>query len=104
MELSITNLGPDTILTKDIFLFERITISGTPASEWTSTYIGLNYDLPPNVSLSIRWPLTIDLDKDYDGGASGYSIGAFKRDRVDNSLRNEPLDEQWNNIVSWQIT
>lgn len=103
LEFKITNLGPDTIFTKDTFLFEGTTVAGTPAAEWPSTYIGLDYNLPPNVSFIVRWPLTIDLAEDYDGGAARYNIGAFTR-HFRNPLRNETLEEQWNNIARWSIT
>lgn len=103
LEFRVTNLGPDTIFTRDTFLFEGTTIAGTPSTDWPSTYIGLDYILPPKVSFTIRWPFTIDLDRDYDGGVARYYVGAFTRDRG-NPLRNETLEEQWNNIARWSIT
>ena len=102
LEFRVTNLGPDTIFTRDTFLFEGTIIGGLQAFD-SSTYIGLDYNLPPNVSFTIRWPLTIDLDRDYDWALAVYDVGAFTR-HFRNPLRNETLEEQWNNRVYWNIT
>ena len=103
LELRVTNLGPDTIFPIDTFGFRWTSHSGQSTSDEPREYIGLDYILPPNVSFTIRKALTIDVNRDFNGSAARYSIGAFTR-HFRNPLRNETLEEQWNNVVYWNIT
>ena len=105
LEFKVTNLGPDTIFPRDTFIFGGTTVSGTPATDWPYVYIGLDYPLPPGVSFKIRWPLTIDLNRDFEGGSGRHDIVAFTKDIQNGKpLKRETLEEQWNNVVYWNIT